>query len=412
MKKSVLFLFLVALFFLIGPEKSFASFTVNAYLFYGEGCPHCVAERQFLDQIKKQFLNEEKFPDKEFEFYEFEIYHNHENALLMQKIAQTLQADASGVPFLIIGDKPFIGYGSGVTDTEIENQIKECLQNNCPDSVAKIIGMETKEKNNSNDPVKNEEVINDQKEKVVSLPILGKINVANFSLPILAIIMGALDGFNPCAMWVLLFLISLLLGIENKKRRWILGSAFIVASASVYFIFMSAWLNLILFIGFVVWVKILIGLLALGGGVYNIKEFIFNKESGCKVAGDKKRQRIFEKLKLATGQRNFILALGGIITLAFMVNLVELVCSAGLPAVFTQVLTMNNLANWQYYFYILLYIFFFMLDDLFIFFVAMITLEMTGITTKYARYSRLIGGSVMFLIGLALLFKPELLMFG
>ena len=110
--------------------------------------------------------------------------------------------------------------------------------------------------------------------------------------------MGVLDGFNPCAMWVLLFLISLLLGMENKKRMWILGSAFIVASASVYFLFMSAWLNLILFLGFVSWVKILIGFFALLGGIYSIKEFVFNKDSGCKVTGDETRQKIFEKSEL------------------------------------------------------------------------------------------------------------------
>ena len=158
--------------------------------------------------------------------------------------------------------------------------------------------------------------------------------------------------------------------------------------------------------------QILIGILALAGGGYSIKEFIFNKDSGCKVAGDEKRQKTFERLKLAVQQNSLWLALGGIIILAFAVNLVELICSAGLPAVYTQVLALNEMAGWQYYSYILLYIFFFMLDDLFIFFVAMITLEMTGITTKYAKASRLIGGLVMLAIGLMLIFKPEWLMFG
>jgi hypothetical protein len=169
---------------------------------------------------------------------------------------------------------------------------------------------------------------------------------------------------------------------------------------------------LVLFLGFVSWIKILIGLLALLGGVYSIKEFIFNKSSGCKVTGNEKRQRIFERMKLAVQQNSLWLAMGGIILLAFAVNLVELICSAGLPAVYTQVLALNDLAGWQYYFYILVYILFFMLDDLFVFFVAMITLEMTGITTKYARLSRLIGGLIMLIIGLLLVFKPEWLMFG
>ncbi len=95
-----------------------------------------------------------------------------------------------------------------------------------------------------------------------------------------------------------------------------------------------------------------------------------------------------------------------------MVNLVEVLCSAGLPAIYTQVLALNELSSWQYYFYILLYILFFMLDDLFIFFLAMITLELTGITTKYTHKVKLISGVIVIIIGLLLIFKPEWLMFG
>jgi hypothetical protein len=200
-------------------------------------------------------------------------------------------------------------------------------------------------------------------------------------------------------MWVLLFLISLLLGMKDKKRRWILGITFIVASAFVYFLFMAAWLNLILFIGFIIWVRIAIGLVAIGGGGYNLREFFINKESGCKVTGDEKRRAIFEKLKNITQQKQFLLALSGIILLAFAVNLVELICSAGLPVIFTQILTLSNLPPWQYYAYMLLYIFIFMIDDLFVFFTAMITLEVTGISTKYTRASHLIGGVLMIIIG-------------
>lgn len=92
-----------------------------------------------------------------------------------------------------------------------------------------------------------------------------------------------------------------------------------------------------------------------------------------------------------------------------MVNLVELVCSAGLPAIYTQVLALSKLANWQYYLYIFIYVFFFMIDDLIVFSIAMLTLENTGITTKYSKYSRIIGGLIMILIGYLIIFKPNLL---
>jgi hypothetical protein len=156
----------------------------------------------------------------------------------------------------------------------------------------------------------------------------------------------------------------------------------------------------------------LIGAIAIGGGSYNLKEYFTNKEGTCKVTNNQKRRAVFEKLKKITQHQSFYWALGGIILLAFAVNLVELICSAGLPAVYTQILTLSELATWQYYLYLLLYILFFMIDDLFVFFVAMKTLQVTGITTKYSRWSHLIGGILMIVIGLLLIFKHQWLMFG
>ena len=193
---------------------------------------------------------------------------------------------------------------------------------------------------------------------------------------------------------------------------WILGVAFIISSATVYFLFLSAWLNIFLFLGFIVWVRMLIGILALGTGGYYMQDFLKNKQGSCSITGNQKRQQIFQKLQKITEKPQLILALGGIILLAIAVNMVELICSAGLPAIYTQILSLSHLPLWQYYFYLGFYIFIFMLDDLFVFFTAMITLQAVGIQSTYARYSHLIGGICMFIIGVLLLFKPEWLMFG
>jgi hypothetical protein len=244
----------------------------------------------------------------------------------------------------------------------------------------------------------------------ISFPLIGKINLTSLSLPLIAVVIGTLDGFNPCAMWVLLFLISLLLNSQDKRRRWLLGSTFIIASGLVYFFFMSAWLNILLFIGFIVWVRLAIAIFALGAGAFSLNRF-WQHHTGCLVESDEKRKKTFEKLKKIAYDKNLLVALFGIIALAFAVNLVELFCSAGFPAIFTQILTLNQLPPSQYYFYILLYIFFFMLDDIIVFVIAMKTLEVTGISTKYAKYSHLIGGLLMVIIGALLIIKPEFLMF-
>ncbi|MFA6253296.1 MAG: hypothetical protein WCV69_03605 [Patescibacteria group bacterium] len=380
-----------------------SSAKTNLYLFWGDGCPHCAKEEVFLKSI------ESKYPDLRIQ--RFEVWNHQSNASLMIEVAKKLQANVGGVPFTIIGDQYFTGFDESYTAPKIEARIKECVGGICPDSVASIVPalkiIEEASIDKKDDPSQQD------KSKAVGkidAGIFGKIDMAKFSLPVLTIIIGALDGFNPCAMWTLVFLISLLIGMQNRKRMWILGSSFIVASAAVYFLFMVAWLNIFLFIGVVAWVKILIGLVALMGAGYSLKDFYKNKDASCEVGDVQKKKKTMDKLKGYVSHQNFWLALFGIMALAFMVNLIELLCSAGFPAVYTQMLAMNNMTGWHYYGYILLYIFFFMLDDLVVFFIAMFTLQATGLTTKYTRASRLIGGILMLVIGLLMIFKPEVLM--
>jgi len=379
-------------------------------LFWAEGCPHCAHEKEFLTDLMADN------PDLVVETYE--ITKNQANMQLLVKIGQELKADVSGVPFTVIGSDYISGFAEGQTD----KQIIELIEKNRPKALPSAPDKVEVEKNIAEDNPDKEGVVSQEKSdeaedktapnQVIHLPLLGEINSREYSLPALSIIIGFIDGFNPCAMWTLLFLISILLGMKDRKRMWILGSAFIVSSALVYFLFMSAWLNLFLFIGFVAAVRVIIGLVAVGGGVFNVRDYFLNKEAGCKVSKSKNQQKIFEKIQTILHEKSFLMALLGIILLAFAVNLVELICSAGLPAIYTQILSLSDLAKWQYYFYIFLYILFFMLDDLFVFIVAMATLKLTGVTTKYSRLSKLIGGSILFIIGVILIFKPEWLMFG
>jgi cytochrome c biogenesis protein CcdA/glutaredoxin len=428
--KRVLFGFIFLLFCAIFSRNVRADASVNAYFFWGEGCPHCAQELVFLEELQKDY------PD--LRIHSYEIYKDSGNVLLLQKVGRALGVEVQAVPFLVVGDIPFSGFKVGTISESIERRVSKCSVGECPDSVADIVGVSvedvpeepvisadlSEDQEESADPVFPEDRVSVDHENpslkeeapeddsgMVDVPVLGSIDIEKMSLPALAVVLGVLDGFNPCAMWVLLFLISMLLGMKNRGRMWVLGFAFIASSAAVYFIFMAAWLNLILFLGFLMWIRLLIGGVALAGGLYSVRDFFVNKEGGCKVTNDKKRQRIFSRIKDIIGQKNFLAAVIGIVVLAFMVNLVELVCSAGLPAIFTQVLTLNDLPVWQYYGYILVYIFFFMVDDLFVFVVSMKTLELTGLTTRYTRYSRLVGGVLMLLVGILLVLKPEYLMF-
>jgi len=395
--------------------------TVNVYFFYGEGCPHCAKEEPFLQAAEDQYSF--------VKVHALEVWYNADNQKLLQKAGDVLGVTrGGGVPFTVVGDQYVSGYyNDETTGQNILRLIASCASQTCEDPLAEFIGVstgptvvvnavggapDTTQPSDTNLPSSNEGQTSLSADVEMHLPLLGTVHSSSFSLPALTVIIGSLDGFNPCAMWTLIFLISLLVNMQDKKRMWILGSAFVFASGLVYFLFLSAWLNVFLFIGMIVWVRLLIGAVALVSGGYNLREYMNNKDATCKVTAHEDRKKIFDRLRAAVHHQKFWMALIGIILLAFAVNLVELVCSAGLPAVYTQVLALSDLPTWQYYGYLLLYLFFFLLDDLIVFFVSMITLQVTGITSKYSRFSYLVGGILMLVLGALLILRPELLMFG
>ncbi len=369
---------------------------VALHFFWAEGCPHCADEKPFLQQLEQRYDG--------LEVRSYEVTHSPENAELLRRAAQELNTKVSGVPFTVVGTHYFAGwYSEGTTGAAIEDAVRCAIETGCTDVVGRLVTPVTPAPGPSNHAGVPE---------IITLPLLGEIHTTDVSLPVLTVLIAALDGFNPCAMWVLVFLITLLFEMKDKRRMWALGTVFIAASGFVYFLFMAAWLNLFLFLGVILWVRIGVGILALAAGYHNLKEYVTNPAGVCKVTGEEKKQRIVERLKSVVHERHFALALLGLIALAFMVNMIELVCSAGLPAVYTQVLSLSDLPALAYYGYLMLYIIVFMLDDLIVFVVAMLTLQLTGATAKYTRASHLIGGVAMLAIGLLLIFRPELLMFG
>jgi glutaredoxin len=407
MKKrhALLVLLIFSVFFLCfaNPRGS-----LDVYIFYGDGCPHCKKEEKYLKLYEEKYAN--------LNIHRFEVYYNDENMQLFGRIAEEMGADVSGIPFLIIGDEYIVGFDETLTPARIQSRIEECLARKCPDPARRILFEHSNDmltdKGGSLAEDETEQPVKGERKRIITLPLLGDIDAHTFSLPVLTVVMGFLDGFNPCAMWALIFLISLLLGMEDRKRMWLLGMTFIAASAFVYFLFMAAWLNLILLFGFVLWIRIGIGILAIVSGGYSIRDALTTRALECTLAGGEERQAYRDKLKKIISQNSLILSLYGIIVLAFMVNLIEIVCSAGFPAIYTQVLSLSQLSAFEYYSYILLYILFFMLDDMFVFVAAMLTFEITGMTTKYVRIARLVGGLLMLLIGMLLIFKPQWLMFG
>ena len=375
---------------------------ITLYLFHGDGCPHCEEEISFLDSIEKKydFLNIKKY----------EVWYDEENATFFKEVQDSLDIKRIGVPTTVIGDTVLIGYGSS-SASKIERAIQYYQEEEYVDVVEKIKdGTFQKEDFEGDSEFLIQEAESDE-EMTVEVPAVGKVNLKEVSLATAAIVIGLIDGFNPCAMWVLLFLISVLIGMKDRKRMWILGITFLLTSAFVYMLIMLSWISIVVKITTIVWIRNIIAIIALVGGIWNLRSYLHSNDSGCEVVDDKRRKNIFQKIKKFTHEKSLLFALIGVIGLAFSVNLVELACSAGLPLIFTELLALNNVSPFMTFLYTLVYIVFFLMDDLVVFFIAMFTMKITGISTKYNKYSHLLGGIIMILVGILLLWKPEWLMF-
>jgi thiol-disulfide isomerase/thioredoxin len=393
--------------FALAQEKS-----VNLYFFYGDTCPHCKKAEIFLEGLK------EKYPGLEIKAYE--VFSNKENAkLLLQLFENCGEEKRVRVPALFIGQEVIIGYlNEETTGRTIEKAVKDCLEKECLDPLEEVDECQLCQCQGEQGEICQCQTCScpqeEKQDQIIDYPFIGQINLSKLSLPVLTVVVAALDGFNPCAMWVLLFLIALLINVRSRKRIWLVGGTFIAASGIVYYLLLSAWLNLFLAISYVGLTRVIIGLLAIGAGIWQIKNFVTYKPGVCEIApvGGKWNERLSEKVKQVVQSTALPATFAGIIILALGVNLIEFFCSAGLPAIYTRILSLNQLSSFSYYLYLLFYTFIFMLDDMIVFGIAIITLSKIGFTEKYTRWSTLIGGLLILILGLLLIFKPDFLVFG
>ncbi len=376
--------------------------SVTVHIFGQTTCPYC--------QRAKAFLRKTAQRETWLELDAMELSSSERAQSLFEQANRVYGIERPAVPLIVVGARPFLGYDSDeTTGQEILAHARMCRKEGCTDLIAGLAAALSGSGGAAPKPAEPSPRAKVPSE--ITLPLFGTISTGTLSLPALTVVLAAVDGFNPCAMWVLVFLIGLLVGVQDRTRMWILGGAFLVASAAVYFVFMAAWLNLFLVLGALLWIRVAVGVFALASGAYYLREFAVNRDAVCKVTSPGRRQRIMESLRHAVQEERFLLALGGIVVLAAAVNLIELLCSAGIPAIFTSVLALSDLPVWQHYLYLLLYILVFLLDDLLIFVTAMVTLQAVGLTTSYVRYSHLVGGVVMSALGVLLIFKPEWLAF-
>lgn len=243
----------------------------------------------------------------------------------------------------------------------------------------------------------------------VSIPFLGIINLRDYSLLFLAVVLGFVDGFNPCAMWVLIMFVTILAQTGSRKKMFQVAGIFILAEAIMYYMILNVWYKAWDFVKLDNIVTPIIWVISIGAGAYFIYEFFTNKDWECKIISWDSKKNTISRIKYIASKPMTIWVFFMTIFIAFSVNVIEFACSIGIPQAFTKLLEMSSLWFFEKQIYVLIYTLFYMIDDLVVFGIAIYAMSYLGITTKYTRYCLFIWGLIMIVLGYFFLFNPTAL---
>lgn len=379
---------------LLVPELALAqsdvNTTVEAYVFVSKTCPHCAQLEEYLNEIK------DDYPYLEVNIYE--VTESEENRELLTEMAAQHGIQVQGVPTYFIGGDNFVGYAPYMNQ-DILAAINSTYEELTANSTTNQTG------NHSN----NQSNINQTEPNNVKIPLFGNIDATTFSLPLITFIVGFVDGFNPCAFFVLLFLLSMLVHARSKKRMLIIGLTFIFFSGLIYFLFMSAWLNFFMITENVKYITLAAGIVALFIASIDIKDFFAFKKGVSLSISDRQRKSLFSKMRSLLKAESLVSMLIGTVALAVTANLYELLCTVGLPMVFTKILVLNELSTVSYYLYLLFYNIVYILPLLTIVLVFTYTLGSKKLSQSQGEALKLLSGMMMLALGSLLVFAPEYL---
>jgi glutaredoxin len=382
MKKAILTGLISLSLFL--PSLIFAQDKIEVNFFYKEGCPFCAEEEKLLDRLESEY--------SELKVNRYESVYSSENQELLKSLYEKYDVPRTVrafVPVTFTPDKYFVGFNDNIA-AEIENCLVECIR---PDkehvSLSDVSVMD----------------------REINIPFLGPIKLSSFSFPVMAMILGALDGFNVCSLGALILILSLVLSLRSKKKIFFFGGAFLLTTALSYGFLIIFWYKLFEFLSaYLKFIEVFIGLLGVGGGIYFLKQFLDLRKrgpvcesgTGSKVASKfvSKIQKLL-KMESATG---FVLVLLAIFAFAFLITVVEFPCSAVVPVAFAALLTKAGLAGFQYLLYISIYIVFYLLDEIVVFLIALFTSKIWLSSPKFTKWIILAEAAILFSLGIYYLF--------
>jgi len=363
-------------------------------IFVREGCPHCARAKEFLEVLQHEQPN-----------LKISIRDVSREPVAMERLQQLAAGKRAGsarVPAFAIGGELIVGFSDAASTGQlIRDSLARSRQQRQPiNEAATSCGAEVVTGCAANEALPVPET------EIFSVNFFGQsLSPEKIGLPLFTLTLGLLDGFNPCSLWVLILMISLLAPLRSRSRMLAIAGTFIAVQGIAYFVFMAAWLNLFLLIGLSRISEITIAALALLAGSINLKDFwAFGRGVSLSIPAAAK-PGIYTRMRSILQAEHLGAALFGTVVLGILVQIVELMCTSGFPALFTRILTLENMDTASYYGYLLLYDVAYMFDDVLILAIGVVTLSHRRLQEKEGRWLKLLSGLVMVGLGVYLLLQ-------
>ena len=394
----ITFIFLCLLFYLtpaISDQQSLPDSTwfesdhrgrqiIQVYFFWSEQCPHCLDAFPFVTELAEK--------NTDINLHSLQLVGEGDNIRRYQYMAMKLGQSAQAVPAILFCNSMRTGFDVEHGPVQLLKDIDLCRNQLKQYGDLKLFEYEK------------------ASHIQIELPFIGPVSTNNIdSLPLVTLILASIDAFNPCAFFVLMFLLSMMLHTHSRARMLLVGGVFVFVSGLMYFLFMTAWLNLFRIIGQLDVITIVAGTVALLIGLINVKDFFWFKQGVSLVMSDSARQTIFQRMRglLKTGSITGVLT--ATIGLALFANLYEFLCTAGFPMIYTRILTLTGMTEWKYYVYLLFYNLIYILPLLIIVLLFSWTMGARKLQESEGRKLKFISGVMMLALGTILLFAPEML---
>lgn len=362
---------------------------VHLYFFNGDGCPHCAEEKIFLNEMKDEYGDQ-------LEIHSYEVWYSQENAATFETFAKAFNFEPTGIPVTFIGDQYWTGFGS--TSREA---IQEAIQNGVENGVF-----------DANQIVKGETpmipTIDSSATGGINLPFFGRVDLSDKSIWFSTILIGIVDGVNPCSLWVLTMLLAMIVRTADRRKTLIIGLIFLTVTSVIYALFIAGVFSILSYMSYMKWIQAAVAVITLIMGLINFKDYFFFKEGVSLTIDEKHKPGIYERIRnVMNHSDNLWSMVAATVLLGVGVSLVEFSCTAAFPVVWSNLVVNANVSAVTFVLLLILYMVLYQIDEMIIFGFAVFTMRSNRLQEKHGQILKLFSGTLMIVLSFVMLVKPS-----